>query len=153
MELFRPTLKRFLLRNPRDAETRKQRAWLKMKSAIFDKQKFQGLINHLKDLIDQLFMIPFNHILPVDATRLGECIRMDIELIGNIAHLSLVQEACEDSYRSWSEHAASVIEASGVGAVGRRDVGVSGGLECDRLGYRAPGMLRSVEIGGPISGT
>jgi hypothetical protein len=45
-----------------------------MKSAIFDKQKFQGLINHLKDLIDQLFMIPFNHILPVDATRLGECI-------------------------------------------------------------------------------
>ena len=47
--------------------------------------------------------------------------KTDIELIDGVEQLSLIQESCEDSYRSWSDHAASVIAASsGNGTIDRR---------------------------------
>ena len=121
LEVFRPTLKRFLLRNPKETDNRKHRIWSKIKWAIFDKQKFQSLINDLKDLVDQLFMIDFGKVRPVDAAKLDLHMRADIELVDDLVALSLVQEASEDSYRAWSQHAASVIEASELGTADRRN--------------------------------
>jgi len=121
LDLFRLTLKRYLLRNPKEAaEYRKHKMWAKLKWAIHDKQKFQGLINDLKDLVDQLFLIQFNSKPLVKADQLDTSMKTDIELIDDTKKLSLVQEACEDSYRAWSDHAASVIAASESGTVDRR---------------------------------
>ena len=46
--------------------------------------------------------------------------KTDIELIDNSEHLNLIQEACEDSYRSWSDFTGSVISASKKGTIDRR---------------------------------
>ena len=60
LDVFKLTLKRFLLRHQKEtAEYRKYKVWA-IRWAIHDKQKFQGLINDLKELVDQLFMIQFN---------------------------------------------------------------------------------------------
>jgi hypothetical protein len=121
MELFVPRLKRFLFQNPAEAESRKRRGWHKIKWAILDKHKFQLLVHELKELIDHLLLIRFNQALPVDADQLDSNMRMDIELINNVAQLSLVEEAREDSYRAWSAHAGSVRAASIAGTIDRRN--------------------------------
>jgi Prion-inhibition and propagation len=121
LDLFKLTLKRFLLRNPKEAaEYRKYKIWAKLKWAIHDKQKFQGLINDLKELVDQLFLIQLNSKLLVNPGQLDASMKTDIELIDNVGQLRLVQEACEDSYRAWSDHAGSVIAASENGTTDRR---------------------------------
>ena len=121
LDLFKLTLKRFLLRNPKEAaEYRKYKVWAKLKWAIHDKQKFQGLINDLKEVVDQLFLIQFNSKLFVNPDQLDASMKTDIELIDNVGQLSLIQEACEDSYRAWSDHAGSVIAASENGTIDRR---------------------------------
>lgn len=122
LEIFKPTLKRFLLRYPQETESRKRRTWSKIKWAISDKQNFQSLINDLKDLVDQLLLIRLNSEYPVNTSQLDACMRMDIELVGSVEQLNLVQEACEGSYGAWSEHAASVIAQSESGTTDRRNI-------------------------------
>jgi Prion-inhibition and propagation len=121
LDLFKLTLKRFLLRNPEEASKyRKYKVLTKLRWAIHDKQKFQGLINDLKELVDQLFLIQLNSKLLVNPGQLDESMKTDIELIDNVEQLSLVQEACEGSYQAWSDHAGSVIAASEKGTTDRR---------------------------------
>ncbi|KAI9783828.1 MAG: hypothetical protein M1839_003164 [Geoglossum umbratile] len=121
LDLFKPTLKRFLLRNPEEAANyRKYKVLTKLRWAIHDKQKFQGLINDLKELVEQLFLIQFNSKLLVNPSQLNESMKVDIELIDNVEQLSLIQEACKDSYQAWSDHAGSVIAASEKGTTDRR---------------------------------
>ena len=121
LDLFKITLKRFLLRNPKEAaKYRKYKVQAKLKWVIHDKQKFQGLINDLKELVDQLFLIQSNSKLLVNPDQLDASMKTDIELIDNMEQLSLVQEACEDSYQVQSNHTASVIAASENGTIDRR---------------------------------
>jgi hypothetical protein len=95
------------------------------KWAIYEKEKFQGLVNHLKHFIDTLF-----ELVPVDRITQDDIFKADIESILDLSQLRLVESATEDSYRAYSAIAASVIEASEAGTVDRqtleehlRDVG------------------------------
>lgn len=120
LDIFRGSLVCFLAQNPKEVEKRKRRAWLKAKWGISDQQQFRGFINDVKDLVDQLLMIPINFRLLVDADHMDREMRIDIKLVENLDHLSLVEEACEDSYRAWSKYAASVRAESEMGATERR---------------------------------
>jgi Prion-inhibition and propagation len=86
------------------------------KWAIYDKAKFQGLLNDLKHFIDGL-----NLIVPVDRATQDRIVMADIESILDLDRLRLVQEAAEDSYPVWSSRASEVIEASELGTMDRRD--------------------------------
>lgn len=99
LDVFWQRLIRFLAQNPKEAEKRKQRSWLKVKWVISDQHKFRGLINDVKDLVDVLLMILINFRLPLDADRLDKEMRIDIKLVEKADDLSLVEDACEDSYR------------------------------------------------------
>ena len=144
LDLFKLTLKRFLLRNPKEAaEYHKYKVWAKLRWAIHDKQKFQGLINDLKELVDQLYLIQFNSKLLVNPSQLDASMKTDIELIDNVEQLSLIQEACEDSYRAWSDHAASVIAASENGTTDRRtfeEISRDAYIENSEIATRTPSV-------------
>jgi hypothetical protein len=137
LDVFRRRLIRFLAQNPKEAEQRKQRTWLGVKWVISDQHKFRGLINDVKDLVDELLMIPINFRLPLDADRLDKEMRIDIKLVEKADDLSLVEDACEDSYRAWSKYAASVRAESEIGAAERRTLEeLSRNFQWNRTLYR-----------------
>ncbi|KAH0542808.1 hypothetical protein FGG08_002856 [Glutinoglossum americanum] len=115
MEIFGASYKRFWVRHA--AQPRKQTILSKTKWAIYEKTKFENLINHLRDLIDSLYQI-----LPVDREKQDEVMRDDISLIDSLSQLQLVQEAFGDSYPTWSIMASSVIDSSERGTVDRRNI-------------------------------
>jgi hypothetical protein len=62
--------------------------------AIHDKTKFEGLIHHLKDLIDGL-----NEVLSVRKEMQDQIIQDDITSILDLSKLRLIQSACEVTRR------------------------------------------------------
>jgi hypothetical protein len=115
MSTFKTSYKRFWVRFA--SSSSKQGLLSKTRWAIHDKTKFEGLIVHLRDFIDGL-----NSIVSVSRESQDQIIRNDIASILDISRLRLVQSACEGSYRSWSDMATEVIEASEMGTVDRRNV-------------------------------
>ena len=87
------------------------------KWAIHDKARFEGLITHLKDLINGL-----NQVLPVKREIQDQILKDDIVSILNLSKLRLVQSACEGNYTTLSDIASAVIEASEFGTVDRRNI-------------------------------
>jgi hypothetical protein len=113
MAMFRLTDRRFWVRN----KTSRSLFLPKVKWAIHEKEKFEGLINHLKDFIDGL-----NEIVPVNKETQDQIIQDDISSIIDVSKLRLVEAACEGSYRTWSEKASQVIHDSEAGTLDRRTV-------------------------------
>ena len=89
----------------------------KTKWAIYEKEKFQALVNDVKHFVDSLY-----ELVSVDQETQVNVFKADIESILDISQLRLVEAATEDSYRVYSTIAASVIEASETGTVDRRTV-------------------------------
>lgn len=85
--------------------------------AIHDKTKFEGLIHHLKDLIDGL-----NEVVLVNRETQDQIMHDDIVSILDISKLRLIQSACEGSYTTLSKTASTVIEASEFGTIDRRNI-------------------------------
>jgi hypothetical protein len=85
--------------------------------AIHDKTKFEGLVHHLKGLIDGL-----NRVVLVKRETQDEIMHDDIVLILDISKLRLIQSACEGSYTTLSKAASSVIATSEFGTIDRRNI-------------------------------
>ena len=85
------------------------------KWAIYEQGKFERLINDLKNLVDGL-----HQIVHVDRETQDNIIVADIESVLDLSHLRLVEAASEDSHRTWSNVAKSVIAASEAGTTDRR---------------------------------
>jgi hypothetical protein len=115
MNLFKASYRRFWARFAGD-QARSTLA-SRTKWTIHDKARFEGLITHLKDLIDGL-----NQVLPVKREIQDQVIKDDIVSILDLSKLRLVQSACEGSYTAWSDVASAVIEASEFGTVDRRNI-------------------------------
>jgi hypothetical protein len=115
MNLFRTACKRFWVRH--SSVRPRPNLLSRTKWAIYEKETFQGFINHLKDLIDGLYQI-----VPVPRESQDQIVEADIESITNLSQLRLLEAATEDSYRSWSAVARSVIEASEAGSTDRRNI-------------------------------
>jgi hypothetical protein len=115
MNLFKASYRRFWARFAGD-QARSTLA-SRTKWAIHDKARFEGLITHLKDLIDGL-----NQVLPVKREIQDQVIKDDIVSILDLSKLRLVQSACEGSYTAGSDVASAVIEASEFGTVDRRNI-------------------------------
>jgi hypothetical protein len=115
MNLFKTSYRRFWARFAGD----QARTTLASRTrwAIHDKARFEGLITHLKDLVDGL-----NQVLPVKREVQDQIIKDDIVSILDLSKLRLVQSACEGSYTAWSDVASAVIEASEFGTVDRRNI-------------------------------
>jgi hypothetical protein len=115
MSVFRTSYLRFSARfagiQSRSALARRTR-W-----AVHDKTKFEGLVNHLKDLIDGL-----NQIVPVKRETQDQIMHDDIGSILDISKLRLIESACEGNYTTLSKAASTIIAASEFGTVDRRNV-------------------------------
>lgn len=88
--------------NELNAENRRRSLTARAKWAIYEKEKFQGLINEVKHFVDHLY-----EVAQVDLKRQEDIIVTDIESIVDISQLRLVEEATEGSYRVYSEAALS----------------------------------------------
>ncbi|KAK0737856.1 prion-inhibition and propagation-domain-containing protein [Schizothecium vesticola] len=115
MAVFQTSWRRFFVRNS-SALPRRNGLLARTKWAIYKKELFQGLINHLKDLVDGLY-----ELAPPPLTQmLSETVEADVECLTNLDQLRLFEAATEDSYRAWSAVASSVISASEAGTIASR---------------------------------
>jgi hypothetical protein len=126
MAVFRTSWRRFFVRNS-SALPRRDGLLARTKWAIYRKELFQGLINHLKDLVDGLYVL-----VPHVTQVLNNTVEADVECLTSLEELRLFEAATEDSYRAWSAVASSVISASEPGTAASRafdrDVGDLSGL-------------------------
>jgi hypothetical protein len=115
MNIFKTSYRRFWVR----LASNQSRSSLLMKTkwAIHDKSKFEGLIVHLRYLIDGL-----NQVLPVKKETQDRIVQDDIASILDLSKLRLVQSACEGSYRTWSAVASAAIESSEIGTIDCRNI-------------------------------
>ncbi len=119
LAVFRTSSSRFWTRHASklksDRLTARGGVIARTKWAIYAKERFQGLVNDVKQFIDTLY-----ELVPVERETQESIIKADIEAILDLSQLRLVEVATEDSYRAYSETAASVIEASEKGTADRR---------------------------------
>ncbi|KAF2877474.1 prion-inhibition and propagation-domain-containing protein [Massariosphaeria phaeospora] len=121
LAIFRTSASRFWTRNASRLGSGRQRGGeglvARTKWAIYEGRRFQGLVNNVKHFVDNLY-----ELVSVDRETQDSIIKADIETILDLSQLRLVEAATEDSYRAYSQIAASVIEASEFGTVDRRTV-------------------------------
>lgn len=113
--IFRTSYRRFGARfagNQSRPTLAKRTRW-----AIHDKTKFEGLLHHLKDLIDGL-----NQVVLVKREKQDQIMHSDIVSILDISKLRLIQSACEGNYTTLSKAASTVITASEFGTIDRRNI-------------------------------
>lgn len=113
MSVFRTSYRRFWARfagSQSHPTLVKRTRW-----AIHDKTKFEGLINHLKDLIDGL-----NQVALVRREIQDQIMHDDIVSILDISNLQLIESACEGTYTTLSKAASNVI--SEFGTIDRRNI-------------------------------
>lgn len=115
MSVFKTSYRRFCARFAGS----QSRSSLVMRTrwAIHDKNKFEGLLHHLKDLIDGL-----NEVVLVKRETQDQIMHDDIVSILDISKLRLIQSACEGTYTALSRVASTVIEASEYGTIDRRNI-------------------------------
>jgi hypothetical protein len=115
MSVFKTSYRRFWARFAGN----QSRSTLAMRTrwAIHDKTKFEGLVHHLKDLIDGL-----NEVVLVNRETQDQIMHDDIVSILDISKLRLIQSACEGSYTTLSKTASTVITASEFGTIDRRNI-------------------------------
>lgn len=115
MSVFKSSYRRFWARfagNQSRSTLAKRTRW-----AIHDKTKFEGLIHHLKDLIDGL-----NQVVLVKGKTQDQIMYDDTVTILDSSKLRLIKSACEGSYTTLSEAASTVIAASELGTIDRRNI-------------------------------
>lgn len=102
--MFTIGYKRFTSRlNPFDSNT--QSLAMKIKWAIRDRARFMGLIVTLKGFIDRLFQI-----IPISREVQDSMAEVDIFSIMELSQLRLVETACSESYKVWSDIASVAID-------------------------------------------
>ena len=115
MNVFKTSYKRFCVRFA--SKTNLNSLISKTKWAIRDKAKFEGLIVYLKGFIDGLYQV-----LPIPRETQDQTFGDDIASIIDITKLRLIQTACEESYRTWSNKANEIIRESESGTIDRRNI-------------------------------
>lgn len=116
--VFRRSADRFWTRNASKLAAKTQVSTTrKVKWAIYEREKFQALVNDLSHFVDNLF-----ELLNVSREVQDRAIIEDIESILDISQLSIIEDATEDSYRAFSQAAASVRAATEAGTIDRRTV-------------------------------
>ncbi len=114
MNVFKTSYRRFWARfagNQSRSTIAMRKRW-----AIHDRTKLEGLVHHLKDLIDGL-----NEVVVKRETQ-DQIMHDDIVSILDISKLRLIQSACEGSYKTLSKAARTVIAASEFGTIDRRNI-------------------------------
>jgi hypothetical protein len=86
--------------------------------AIFDKEKFEGLVAHLKMLVDGL-----ETVYPILVTGRDQTFQNSVATIG-LSRLRIIDKACEVVYPEleWASIARTVIDASELGTMDFRNV-------------------------------
>ncbi|KAH7304680.1 prion-inhibition and propagation-domain-containing protein [Stachybotrys elegans] len=118
LAIFRASMSRFWTRNAsRLSTTVRRSAIARTRWAIYEREKFQGLVNDVKEFVDRVY-----ELVPVDRETQDMIIVADIEAILDISRLRIVEAATEDSYRVYSQAASSVITSAEAETVDRRTV-------------------------------
>jgi len=116
---FRTSASRFWTRNISKVGATTQDSKLSgIRWAIYEREKFQALINDLSQLVDSLY-----ELVHVAREVQDRVIIEDIESILDISQLNIIEEATEGSYRAYSEAAASIKALTEAGTVDRRNLG------------------------------
>ncbi|KAI8625427.1 prion-inhibition and propagation-domain-containing protein [Xylariaceae sp. FL1651] len=118
LAVFGTSASRFWSRNASRlaAETHGTRL-ARTKWAIYEREKFQSLVNELSHFVDRLF-----ELCAVALEVQDRIIIEDIESILDISCLEIIEEATEDSYRIYSQAAASARASTEAGTIDRRTV-------------------------------
>ncbi|KAH7173922.1 prion-inhibition and propagation-domain-containing protein [Fusarium flagelliforme] len=114
---FRTSASRFWTRNAQKLVAGAQGGKHRSKWAVYERQKFQALINDLSQFVDSLF-----ELTKLSREVQDRVITEDIESILDVSQLRIIEEATEDSYRVYSQVAASVRASTEAGTVDRRTV-------------------------------
>ncbi|KEY73249.1 hypothetical protein S7711_09630 [Stachybotrys chartarum IBT 7711] len=118
LAIFRVSISRFWTRNAsRLGTTAQKSAIYRTRWAIYDRERFQGLVDDVKDFVDRVY-----ELVPVGREIQDMIIVADIESIIDISRLTIVAAATEDSYRVYCEAASSAIASTEAGTVDRRKV-------------------------------
>ncbi|KAI3318915.1 hypothetical protein HD806DRAFT_510376 [Xylariaceae sp. AK1471] len=118
LAIFRASSSRFWTRNASRLSTTVRRSVIaRTRWAIYEREKFQGLVNDVKEFVDAVY-----DLVPVDRETQESIIVADIESILDISRLRIVEAATEDSYRVYSKAAESVVASTEAGTVDRRTV-------------------------------
>jgi Prion-inhibition and propagation len=115
MSVFKTSYRRFCARFA--GSQSRSTVTMRTRWAIHDNPKFEGLVHHLKDLIDGL-----NQVILVKRETQDQIMHDDIVSIIDISKLRLIQSACEGTYTTLSRVASTVIEASEYGTIDRRNI-------------------------------
>ena len=116
LKVFRISATRFWARNSSKLGPSSQLTRIaRIKWAIYEKEKFQELINTLSDLIDTIFEFS-NTAREIQDSVIIE----DIESNLDVSQLAIIEEATESSYSAYSKADASVRAATETGTVDRR---------------------------------
>ncbi|SCO88755.1 uncharacterized protein FRV6_12882 [Fusarium oxysporum] len=115
LAVFRTSVSRFWARNASRISAVPRQSLAKARWAIYERERFQGLVNDVKDLVDSLFQL-------VNVSReIPDHIIIDnIETLLDVSQLAIVEEATEGSYRLYSEAAASARASTEAGTTDRR---------------------------------
>jgi hypothetical protein len=114
--IFRTSASRFFTRNSSKLSAAPQGSRAaRIKWAVYEREKFQHLVNNLSDLVDSLF-----ELVSVARETQDRIIIEDIESIVNISHLAIIEEATDTSHRAYSQAAASTRSLTEAGTVDRR---------------------------------
>lgn len=118
LAVFRISASRFWTRNAsRLSLATGQNKVARTKWAIYERERFQGLVNDVKHFVDSLF-----DLVSISRESQDRVIIDDIESILDASHLAIVEEATEDSYRVYSEAAASARASTEAGTIDRRSL-------------------------------
>ena len=85
--------------------------------AIQDETKFEGLIKVLKDFVDNLFWL-----IEVERRIVDHIVEEDIMAVADISELEMIRDASEHEYQVWSDVASRVVERTERGTVAHTDL-------------------------------
>ena len=87
---------------------------VRIKRAVYEREKFQHLVDNLRGLVDSLF-----ELVSVARETQDRIIIRDIELIVDISHLAIIEEATDTSHRAYWQAAAFTRALAEAGTVDR----------------------------------
>ena len=114
MNVFTTSKRRFFARA--GAPSQKPPMSSRLKWAVRDAARFKILLVDLQGFVDNIIQL-----VQVEPKAINMVIEEDITSMVSISNLRLTEEACEETYPSWSSKASEVIRDSELGTTDRRN--------------------------------
>lgn len=113
--------------------------------AILDENKFEGLIKTLKDFVDNLFWL-----VEVERNVRDHIVEEDIMAVTGLLELELIKDASEHDYQAWSDVASRAVDRTERGTVPNADTNDQDISEVEDEGSRGRPELPHKSVVGAV---